>query len=317
MPLPPASAPFGLMGPEGIAPVRPFPPGPLLLAIATTLRPKQWTKNLVIFAGLLFSQHLFAVAELLKATLGFLLFCLLSGGVYMLNDIVDRENDRAHPQKCRRPIASGALDHRTAGAICAGIFALGLPAAYLLEPAYGWTALGYVALLVGYSFALKHVVIVDVLTIAVGFVLRAVAGAVVIRVQISSWLLICTILLALFLALGKRRHELLLLERTANGHRPILEEYNAQLLDQMIAVVTASTVTSYALYTMSAETVGKLHTPLLPTTIPFVLYGIFRYLYLLYRRQLGGSPSELFLEDRPLLVGVALWVLAVLLILYL
>jgi 4-hydroxybenzoate polyprenyltransferase len=163
---------------------------------------------------------------------------------------------------------------------------------------------------------LKHVVIVDVLAVASGFVLRAVGGALVIDVEISGWLLICTILIALFLALGKRRHEYLALEDDAVRHRPILAEYSAGLLDQMIAVVTASTVTAYALYTMSPETVAKFHTPLLPATLPFVLYGIFRYLYLLYRRQLGGNPSDLFLNDRALLVNTICWVLAVLVIIY-
>src|SRR5207244_2330177 len=180
----------------------------------------------------------------------------------------------------------------------------------------GVVALAYAVLLVAYSAWLKHVVIVDVLVVAIGFVLRAVAGALAIGVAISGWLLICTILLALFLALGKRRHEFLALGAEAGRHRPILAEYSAGLLDQMIAVVTASTVTAYALYTMSPETVGKFHTQLLPATLPFVLYGIFRYLYLLYRRQLGGNPSELFLNDRALLANTLLWMLALLLIIY-
>ena len=177
-------------------------------------------------------------------------------------------------------------------------------------------AVAYVVLLTAYSAWLKHVVIVDVLAVAVGFVLRALAGTLAIDVAISGWLLICTVLIALFLALGKRRHEYLTLQADAARHRPILAEYTAGLLDQMIAVVTASTVTAYALYTMSPETVAKFHTQLLPATLPFVLYGIFRYLYLLYRRQLGGNPSELFLHDRALLVNTACWIVAVLLIIY-
>jgi 4-hydroxybenzoate polyprenyltransferase len=187
---------------------------------------------------------------------------------------------------------------------------------FWLSLPFGIVALSYATLFVLYSVVLKHLVILDVLTVAVGFVLRAIAGAVVIAVEISGWLLICTILIALFLALGKRRHELLTLERGAPGHRPILAEYSAGLLDQMIAVVTASTVTAYALYTMSPETVGKFHTRLLALTLPFVLYGIFRYLYLLYRQELGGNPSELFLNDRALLVNCALWAATVLLIIY-
>jgi 4-hydroxybenzoate polyprenyltransferase len=174
----------------------------------------------------------------------------------------------------------------------------------------------YVVLLVAYSVWLKHIVIVDVLVVASGFVLRAVAGAVVIAVEMSGWLLICTILLALFLALGKRRYEYVALDQDAARHRPILAEYSPELLDQMIAVVTASTVTAYALYTMSPETVAKFHTHLLPATLPFVLYGIFRYLYLLYRRQLGGNPSELLLSDRALMLNAVGWICAVLLIIY-
>jgi len=177
-------------------------------------------------------------------------------------------------------------------------------------------ALAYVVLLVAYSVWLKHVVIVDVLVVAAGFVLRAVAGAVVIDVEISGWLLICTILSALFLALGKRRHEYLTLGEAAIQHRPILADYSAGLLDQMIAVVTASTVTAYALYTMSPETVAKFDTHLLPATLPFVLYGVFRYLYLLYHRQLGGNPSEAFLSDRPLILNTLLWIIAVMVIIY-
>jgi 4-hydroxybenzoate polyprenyltransferase len=192
----------------------------------------------------------------------------------------------------------------------------GLWVGTLLSRRFLITALVYVVLLVAYSAWLKHVVIVDVLVVAIGFVLRAVAGALAIDVEISGWLLICTILIALFLALGKRRHEYLALDGEAARHRPILAEYSAALLDQMIAVVTASTVTAYALYTMSPETVMKFHTHLLPATLPFVLYGIFRYLYLLYRRQLGGNPSELFLNDRALLVNTALWIVTVLVIIY-
>ena len=178
------------------------------------------------------------------------------------------------------------------------------------------TGVAYVLLLTAYSIWLKHVVIVDVLVVSTGFVLRAVGGALVIDVEISGWLLICTILLALFLALGKRRHESLALDDEAARHRPVLAEYSPELLDQMIAVVTASTVTAYALYTMSPETVAKFETRLLPVTLPFVLYGIFRYLYLLYRRQLGGNPSEVLLSDRALLLNTLGWIAAVLLIIY-
>ena len=225
-------------------------------------------------------------------------------------------SDRLHPEKRHRPIAAGRLAPRVAVAVAAVLIVVGLALGVWLSPRFAAAAVAYVVLLVAYSAWLKHVVIVDVLVVASGFVLRAVAGALVIDVAISGWLLICTILLALFLALGKRRHEVLTLEASAARHRPILAEYSAGLLDQMVAVVTASTVTTYALYTMSPETVAKFHTSLLPATLPFVLYGIFRYLYLLYHRRLGGNPSEIVLRDRALLINAVLWLITVLLIIY-
>jgi len=288
----------------------------VLILLIRSLRPRQWIKNLFVFAGLVFSRNAFEPSLLILSCLAFLLFCLLSGGVYLVNDVLDYDRDRLHPQKRHRPIASGRLPRRLGAVVGAGLLVVGLAAASVVGQSFGLVALGYVALLTVYSLALKNVVILDVLIIAVGFVLRAVAGVVVIGVEISSWLLICTILLALFLALGKRRHELLALPVNPADHRPILSEYTPQLLDQMVAVVTASTVTAYALYTLSTETVEKFDTRWLPLTIPFVLYGIFRYLYLLYRRELGGNPSELFLTDRPLLLNLCLWALAVLAILY-
>jgi 4-hydroxybenzoate polyprenyltransferase len=287
----------------------------MLWRVVVSLRPRQWVKNLFVFAGLVFSQRLFTPSAW-TALGAFAIFCGLSGAIYLFNDVADRDKDRLHPKKRERPIASGLLPAPAALVAGGGLVVGGLAAAACLSPPFAVTALAYVALLTLYSVWLKHVVIVDVITVASGFVLRAVAGAVAIDVAISGWLLICTILIALFLALGKRRHEYLTLEGDAVRHRPILAEYSAGLLDQMIAVVTASTVTAYALYTMSPETVAKFHTPLLPATLPFVLYGIFRYLYLLYRRQLGGNPSDLFLRDRALLVNTICWVVAVLLIIY-
>src|SRR5262245_50582701 len=256
-----------------------------------SLRPRQWVKNLFVFAGVIFSQNLFTPLIWL-AVAAFVIFCALSGAVYLINDVADLEKDRLHPLKRFRPIASGALSCRAAIALAAGLFASSLAAAFALSRPFGLVALAYAALLVAYSFWLKHLVILDVLTVAAGFVLRAVAGAAAVDVELSGWLIICTILIALFLALGKRRHEYLALKGDAAAHRPILAEYSEGFLDQMIAVVTASTVTAYALYTMSPETVGKFHTRLLPLTLPFVLYGIFRYLYLLYRRELGRSEER-------------------------
>src|SRR5216684_809759 len=285
----------------------------MLAAVLTSLRPRQWVKNLFVFAGVVFAQQIFTPL-VWRAAAAFVIFCGLSGAIYLFNDVADVDKDRLHPQKKQRPIAAGALSIRAAVAIGLVLSAACLAAAFSLSPVFGLTALGYGVLLTAYSAWLKHLVILDVLTVATGFVLRAVAGAV--EVEISGWLLICTILIALFVALGKRRHEYRSLTGSAVAHRPILAEYSEGFLDQMISVVTASTVTAYALYTMSADTVAKFHTRLLPLTLPFVLYGIFRYLYLLYRRDLGGNPSDLLVNDRALLVDALLWMLATLAIIY-
>jgi 4-hydroxybenzoate polyprenyltransferase len=269
-----------------------------------------------VFAALVFSQRLSDPDAVLKALVAFLVFCALSGAVYLVNDVFDREQDQRHPLKAKRPIASGAFSPRHALTAAGIIAATGLVAAFLLGLPFFVTALAYVALLAAYSAFLKHIVILDVLTIAAGFTLRAVAGAAAILVPISHWLLVCTTLLALFLALSKRRHELVLLTSQATDHRPILDDYTPYLLDQMISVVTASTLIAYAFYTISPETTEKFGTTLLTLTIPFPLYGIFRYLYLVHRRDLGGSPAELLVNDRPLLACVALWAVSVILIIY-
>jgi 4-hydroxybenzoate polyprenyltransferase len=270
----------------------------------------------VVLAALALSKHLFEPRPLLRALLAFGLFCGLSGAVYLLNDVADVERDRLHPLKRRRPVASGALPVRTAAttAVLLGSVCLGL--AFLLGPQFALCAAAYLALNLLYSFRLKEVVIVDVLSVSLGFVLRAVAGAVAIGVVISEWLLICTILLALFLVLAKRRHELTSLEGEASSHRKILAEYSPYLLDQMIAVVTASCVTAYAFYTTAADTREKFRTDRLVWTLPFVLYGIFRYLYLVHRKEQGGSPTDVLLTDRPLLIAVALWAITLVAIVY-
>jgi 4-hydroxybenzoate polyprenyltransferase len=289
---------------------------PLALSLVASLRPYQWTKNLIIFAALLFGQRLLEVRSLLYASAAFAIFCALSGVVYLINDIADREADRQHPIKRHRPIASGALPVGTAlaAALFLGLVALG--GAFYLRPLFGVLATVYLGLLALYSGPLKHIVIIDVLTIAIGFVLRAAGGAVAINVEISHWLYVLTILLALFLALSKRRHELVLLGDGATGHRRILEEYSPYLLDQMISVVTASTLLGYAFYTVSPETVSRFGTDLLGLTLPLPIYGIFRYLYLVHQKEGGGSPAEMLLTDRPLLICSALWAGAVATIIY-
>jgi 4-hydroxybenzoate polyprenyltransferase len=233
-----------------------------------------------------------------------------------VNDIADRDADQRHPLKSQRPIASGALSVPAAASVGVALGAAGLVVAYVVGPAFAGVAVAYLALQMLYSFLLKNIVIIDVLTIAIGFVLRAVGGAVAVNVEISHWLLVCTILLALFIALAKRRHEIVLLSAGAASHRAILGEYTPYLLDQMIGVVTASTLISYVFYTISPETQAKFGTTWLGLTIPFPLYGIFRYLYLVHQREGGGSPADLLLTDRPLLACVALWAFTVALIIY-
>lgn len=281
-----------------------------------SLRPDQWTKNLIVFAALIFAVKLLDPAALALASAAFLIFCVLSGCVYLINDVSDREADRQHPLKRLRPIASGALGAGTALTWAIGLSVAALAAAYALRPLFALTAAAYLALFVWYTRALKHVVILDVMSIAIGFVLRAVAGGLVIGVPISDWLLVCTILLALFLGLAKRRHEITMLADGASGHRRILEEYDPYLLDQMIAIVAAATLVVYIIYCASPETAERFGTPLLVLTTPFPIYGIFRYLYLVHRKHGGGSPSDLLLRDRPLLSCVALWGLAVVTIIY-
>jgi len=288
----------------------------VVVDVLRTLRVKQWSKNLFIFAPLVFSRNVFSLPLLARTAAAFACFCLLSGAAYILNDIKDVEEDRLHPVKSRRPIASGRLKRGPALGAFFLLLAFGLAGSLGIRLEFFAAALCYLALQFAYSFWLKHVVILDVFLIAAGFFIRVAAGGLAIRVEISPWLFICTILLALFLALCKRRHELILLDEGARDHRPILEEYNPRLLDQMIAVVTASTVISYSLYTISGETVAKFGTRNLIWTVPFVLYGIFRYLYLVYQKAEGGSPEALIIQDKPLLADLALWVAASVFILY-
>ncbi|MGH9254686.1 MAG: decaprenyl-phosphate phosphoribosyltransferase [Vicinamibacterales bacterium] len=288
----------------------------LATLLAASLRPEQWTKNLLLFAGLLFGGRLLQPDAVVAAIGAFAIFCALSGAMYLVNDIWDRDVDRRHPLKQERPIASGELATTTAAWGAAALITGATTAAWLVSAALGSIAAAYVLLLLLYSTTLKHVVIVDVLAIAGGFVLRAAAGAVAVNVPIGSWLLACTTLLALFLALSKRRHELVLLGDGAPRHRPSLEHYSPYLLDQMIAVVTASTLIAYTVFTMSADTALRLGTSRLGFTIPFVLYGIFRYLYLVHQKCGGGSPAQMLLTDRPLLGCVALWAGAVILLMY-
>jgi 4-hydroxybenzoate polyprenyltransferase len=285
---------------------------PLLRA----LRPSQWAKNLFVLAPLVFSHRLSDPRALERALLAFAAFCAAASAIYLVNDLRDREEDRNHPRKRHRPIASGALSPAVA-AIAAAVLA-GAAAALvwpLGRSATGFLA-AYVALNLAYSMGMKHVVILDVMAIAMGFVLRVLGGAAAIPVPVSKWLLLCTTFVALFLAFSKRRHELTLLDTAAVNHRRVLESYSPAFLDQMINVVTASAVVSYALYATAPETVEKFHSDRLVYTLPLVLFGVFRYLYLTYQTPGEKNPTEAILRDAPFLINVALWGVAVVWIIY-
>ena len=280
------------------------------------LRPHQWTKNLVVLAALIFAQKLFHWPSVIGAIWAFLIFCVVSGAVYLLNDLVDLKKDRLHPVKRSRPIASGELSKPFSIFVGLILVFIGFFTAISLDIKFGITVIVYFLVMTAYCLVLKNIVIVDVLVVAMGFVLRAVAGAFAINVAVSNWLLVCTLLLALFLALSKRRHELTLLLDEAAEHRSILGEYSSYLLDQMIAVVSASTLVTYGLYASAPETVAKFGTDGLIWTLPFVLYGILRYLYLVHRKAKGGSPTLVLLNDKPILVTVTLWAATVITVIY-
>ena len=285
-------------------------------ALIVSLRPDQWTKNLIVFAGLIFGQRLLDASAFGAADWAFAIFCGLSSAMYLINDLVDRNEDRRHPTKRNRPIASGALSTGSAVAAAMVLIGVSLGASFALNRNVGVVAVVFVGLLAAYSRFLKHLVILDVLAIAAGFVIRAIGGAVAVDVPISQWLLVCTVLLALFLGLSKRRHELVLLGDLAADHRRSLAQYSPQLLDQLVSIVAAATLVSYAFYTVEPATVENFGTDRLTWTFPFAVYGIFRYLYLVHREQGGGSPAEMLLRDRPLLACVALWAAAIVLIIY-
>jgi 4-hydroxybenzoate polyprenyltransferase len=287
----------------------------MLVNLIKTMRPKQWPKNVFIFTALVFDEKLFTPAPLLKTVAAFVLFCLTSSAVYLINDVADIEKDRQHPTKRLRPLPAGQL--KPSVAIAAGVLIplVTLPLSFLLDFYFGFVISAYLLTMIVYSFALKNMIILDVLTVAAGFVLRVAAGAIVVDVErFSPWLYICATLVALFIGFSRRRHELVLLAESANEHRASLNEYSLPLLDQMIAVVTSATVIAYSLYTFSAPNLPSNHAMML--TIPFVLYGIFRYLYLIHIENKGGTPEEIFLSDLPLIIALGLWALAVIAVLY-
>ena len=276
------------------------------------LRPKQWIKNLFVFAALIFARDVGQPHLLGLTVAAFALFCLSSSGVYIINDILDREHDRNHPVKCHRPIAAGRIPVGTATGLALMLLVVGVIGSFLVTWSLGLVVLIYAVLMVSYSLYLKQQVILDVFTIAAGFILRVVAGAAATGVYLSPWLLLCTIFLSLFIGLGKRRHELYLLNDSASLHRSALGSYSFAFIDQMVGITTSATNISYSLYTFLAPTNRNLI-----YTIPFVLYGLFRYLFIIYRQQSGGAPEDALLQDRPLLVAVLLWIIACIFILYL
>lgn len=289
---------------------------PRAFALASMLRPKQWIKNLFVFAPIIFANELFLREPLLKAAAAFVAFCLVSSATYILNDLLDREADRQHPIKRHRAIASGQVPTTVAVMLAAVLACGGLAAALWLRPLFAAIVFAYVLTTVGYTVHFKHSVILDVMFLAAGFVLRVAGGAVAIPVAASEWLLLCTLLLALFLGFSKRRHELTLLESSAANHRRVLQHYSPELLDQMIVIVATSAILCYILYTVWPATVEKFGSNHLVFTVPFVIYGIFRYFYLIHQRQSGGDPTDSLLTDRPLLVNVLLWATTAVAVIY-
>ncbi len=287
----------------------------MITGLIKTMRPKQWLKNVFIFAPLVFDVKLFNLRYMTQTVAGFVLLCLVSGTVYIINDLADIESDRQHPRKQKRPLAAGQLT--TSAAIIAAIVIplIALPLGFLLNYVLGGILTGYLLLQIAYSFWLKNIVIIDVLVLASGFLLRVAAGVPLVEAErFSPWLYICMMLGALLIGFGKRRHELVLLQENANAHRRSLEEYNLPLLDHAISIVTSSTLLAYALYTFSAPNLPPNHAMML--TIPFILYIIFRYLYLIHVKEMGGAPEEIVLSDRPLQAAILLWGLSVIVVMY-
>ncbi len=305
------------MNPEGS--VLPLPVAArrgILRGLLLSARPKQWLKNGALLAALVFSRRGERLGSVTREAAAVLIFCALVSAVYLFNDILDRDRDRLHPEKRFRPIASGELSIAAAAVAAALLAAAGLGGAALLARPFAGASAAYLVLQLAYSLWVKHWVLLDVFAIAAGFVLRVVAGALAIAVPISNWLYLCTLLLALFLALAKRRAELSTLEGEAEAHRKNLALYSLPLLDQLIAIVSACTILAYSLYTLAPETVQKFGTDGLKFTVPCVLFGLFRYLFLVHRRGAGGSPEKVLLGDGPLFADVILFVTLVVWVLY-
>lgn len=288
----------------------------MLKHIIVSMRPGHWVKNLFIFAGLIFSGNLFHPEILIRVGTGFILFSLVASSIYIFNDIIDLKFDRAHPEKKTRPLAAGLLSVPAAYAAAMVLALTGLIGALALDLVFFAIALSYLMINIAYTIKVKKMVILDIMCIASGFVLRVIAGTELAKVMPSDWLILCTIMLSLFLGFSKRRHELATSGTDALSHRNVLGEYSLSFLDQMIAVATACTVMSYALYTLSPQTVSRFGTRNLVFSIPFVVYGIYRYLYLIHLKNMGGNPTKELISDIPLLINALLWALLVVMIIY-
>jgi 4-hydroxybenzoate polyprenyltransferase len=288
----------------------------MLKHLLRAIRPRQWIKNLLVFSALLFDQQLFSLVPFLKTAVGFVLLCLAASGVYLINDLADAEQDRQHPKKMHRPIASGDLPVRSAQISIIVLLITSIGSGFILDISFGLLLLGYILLNLLYSTYLKHIPIIDVMVLASNFLLRVGGGVLLITVQrFSPWMYVCVTLLALFVGLGKRRAEMVLLADYANSHRKVLDGYTIPYVDHLLTIVSSTTIVAYSLYTFSAENLPSNH--LMMLTIPFVIYGVFRYLYLVHVEGAGGAPEDLLLSDRSLFSTVLLWGLSVILILYL
>lgn len=285
--------------------------------LVRALRIYQWTKNLLVIAALIFARQLGEPEQVLRSLGAFIAFCLAASATYLFNDLIDIEKDRAHPEKRLRPLPSGQMRPQTAVILALVLLAGGMGLAWVVRPAFLLALLVYLALTLSYSLFLKHYIIIDVLAIALGFVTRALAGAIALNVVFSNWLVVCTLFLAMFLGLNKRRHEITLLEEDALNHRRVLHQYSVHYLDQLILIMAGGALITYTIYTCSPEVVDRLGTDKLYLTIPFVVYGLFRYLYLVHQRAEGGDPGSTLIKDMPLAINVALWGSACAAILYL
>lgn len=288
-----------------------------LRALLLEMRPREWSKNLLVFSGVIFSRSLNDTNSLWISFLGFVIFCCASSGIYIFNDLCDLKQDREHPVKSKRPLASGALNANFARFMLVLLLTASTLGALWLNYSFALVIAIYLTTCLSYSLKLKHVVILDVILIASGFVLRAVSGAVLINVDVSEWLVLCTSMVALLVGFGKRRHEMVLLEETAGNHRRALSDYSVGFIDALMNICAGAAVITYALYTRADETVLRVGSHGMLLTIPFVVYGVFRYLFLIHRRHEGGDPVQILFRDRPTLLNLLLWIAAAGLVIYL